>query len=69
MSQLVKIIMLDTGPNRNRHKGMVYLVDEERAQLLIDGKHAERYAGPAGEGDIPKLPAKAKAATAAGEVN
>ena len=38
---LVKIKMLDSGPNKNHRKGDVLEVDAARAALLIAGKHAE----------------------------
>lgn len=33
--------MLTKGPNGNYRKGQVVEVDEQRAALLIEGKHAE----------------------------
>lgn len=35
-----KLKMLTTGPNRNRRKGQVVEVDDQRAAILLAGKHA-----------------------------
>jgi hypothetical protein len=35
-----KLKMLTTGPNRNYRKGQVVEVDDQRAEILLAGKHA-----------------------------
>lgn len=41
MAQLVAIRLLTRGPNNNLPKGKVITVDAVRAQVLIDGGHAQ----------------------------
>ena len=36
-----KLKMLTSGPNKNYRKGQVVEVDDERAAILIKGRHAE----------------------------
>lgn len=35
-----RLKMLTTGPNRNYRKGQVVEVDDQRAEILLAGKHA-----------------------------
>lgn len=40
--ELVKLKMVDSGPNKNYRASQVVVVDEARAKLLIKGRHARR---------------------------
>jgi chaperone required for assembly of F1-ATPase len=47
-----KLKMVTTGPNRNYRKGQVVEVDDQRADILLDGKHAVRVGEEVRDGEV-----------------
>ena len=56
---LVKILMLDSGPNRNRKPGQIVEVDAARASALVEAGHAT-YDLDARVEETEERPAKAR---------
>lgn len=46
-----RLKMLTTGPNRNYRRGSIVEVDDQRAEKLIEGKHAVEVREVADDGD------------------
>jgi len=47
----MKLKMLTTGPNKNYRVGQVVEVDEQRAAILLKGKHAQKPGKAVRDGD------------------